>query len=196
MLGSIASGQLIAKRHGVDLRAVGSKNIGATNAARALGFSVGALTVAADSAKGLLAYLIASFITESLWFQGLAALTVVAGHCFSFPPSRSRGGKGVATSFGAFLGLSPLSALGALAVFVVIVWKTRIVSAASVAAALLCPLIALLLDVEFPHLVGMCSAALLVVARHRENLLRLSAGKEPAWERESLSSGGERSDQQ
>ncbi len=186
-LGAIPTGILVAGRLGdIDIRSVGSGNVGATNVFRAFGWKWGLAVFAGDMAKGLLAVLIARGLDIHPAFVALAGVAAVCGHIWN-PWLRLRGGKGVATAFGAMLGISPSSALVALAVWGVVLYLTRTVSKASLAAAAAMPLLVLVfrwggLDhVEFTA--GALALAGLVFFSHRENIKRIREGTEPATAR-------------
>lgn len=186
LLGSIPSGYLLGLLYRVDVREQGSGNIGATNVARSVGPSAGVATLAIDMAKGALPVLLVTGL-ELLSSAQPAALTrarvvaavaAVCGHIFSVF-LRFRGGKGVATTLGALLALAPSAALGTVLAFAGVLAATRIVSLASLVAAVAAPLCTLSLG--FPPGVSLAAALLagLVVLRHRDNLSRLLAGTEP-----------------
>lgn len=117
--GSIPFGYWIALRFaGVDIRKLGSKNIGATNVGRLIGWKFGFVVLALDITKGMLpVYLSSVYVPEGgIPFQLLCGVCAVLGHMFS-PFLGFRGGKGVATTFGVFLVLTPIACLGAVLVF-------------------------------------------------------------------------------
>jgi glycerol-3-phosphate acyltransferase PlsY len=174
---AIPFGYLLGRAGGVDVRRVGSGNIGATNVMRARGRWVGVVTLVLDAAKGAAGVLVArALFPAEHWMPVAAACVAVVGHCYPVY-LRFRGGKGVATGAGAFLALSPLAALGSLGVFVLVVGTSRLVSLASVTAASSFPLLAWLVDGRRLALGGL-AVALVVIWRHRENLRRLAAGRE------------------
>jgi acyl phosphate:glycerol-3-phosphate acyltransferase len=180
LLGGIPFSHLIARLRGVDLRSVGSGNIGATNLARALGYGAGALGLLLDAAKGAAAVLIPRALpgleaTPAL--EAVAAGAAILGHSFS-PFLRFRGGKGVATGAGAFAVLAPRATLAAVAVFAVVVGLTRIVGLGSVLAALTLPLSAHLFGAPRAVTIAAGLVSMLVIARHRANLTRLLRGTE------------------
>lgn len=179
-LGGIPFSHLIARARGVDLRAVGSGNVGATNLARALGYGAGALGLILDAAKGGVAVLLVRRLLgdeAAPVNQALAGALAVAGHVFS-PWLRFRGGKGVATGAGAFAVLAPLATLWALASFAVALAISRMVSLASVLAALTLPVAAHFLGARRPVTAAAAAVAALVILRHRDNLVRLVRGTE------------------
>jgi acyl phosphate:glycerol-3-phosphate acyltransferase len=180
LLGGIPFSHLIARRRGVDLRTVGSGNVGATNLARSLGYGVGAVGLLLDAAKGAVAVLVpraALGPQATPVIQALAASLAVAGHSFS-PFLRFKGGKGVATGAGAFAVLAPQATLAAVGVFGVVVALTRIVGLASVLAALALPLAACLFGAARPVTAAATVVGILVIARHRANIARLLRGTE------------------
>lgn len=180
VLGSIPFSQLVARLRGIDLRSVGSGNIGATNLARALGYGAGALGLLLDALKGATAVVLARALpgdASTPAIQSLAAVLSVAGHAFT-PWLGFRGGKGVATGAGAFAVLAPLATLCSALVFAVVVSLGRMVSLASVLAAATLPVAAYFLGAPRPAIAGAAAVAALVVARHRENLVRLVRGTE------------------
>ncbi len=177
LLGSIPTGLLLAKAAGVDIRASGSGNIGATNVYRTLGRTVGVLTLVGDCLKGLIPVLAARYLGLSDAWIAAAGLAAFLGHVYTIFLG-FKGGKGVATALGVFLGVSPLAVLGALVIFVLLVWKWRYISLGSIAAAAAMPLMVAWLD-RRPLLVGMTViVAVLVIWKHRENISRLRAGTE------------------
>ena len=110
LVGSIPTGGIVARAKGVDLRKVGSGNIGATNVSRALGGKWATLVLVADAAKGGVPVVLAGRLDVSAWLPALVGLCAVLGQIFSVF-LRGRGGKGVATSLGAGIALAPLPAL-------------------------------------------------------------------------------------
>jgi glycerol-3-phosphate acyltransferase PlsY len=195
LLGAVPFGLLIAAFHGVDLRKVGSGNIGATNLSRALGKKWAYFCFALDFAKGLLPTLAAGIYLSNLTGTAglLARLAVgcaaVIGHIFPVY-LRFKGGKGVATSFGVAIGFWPYYTLCAgisLLVWVIFVLIWRYVSLASLAAAVAFPValaasIAIVPGWRFSELWPLFTVAvgipLLVFIRHRENISRLLSGNE------------------
>jgi glycerol-3-phosphate acyltransferase PlsY len=189
LLGSIPFGYLLVRFfRQQDIRVTGSGNIGATNVARSGGKGLGILTLALDLAKGLAAVLIARHFAPFLsghpsaipsTLAVTAGVLAVAGHVFPIWLG-FRGGKGVATALGVFLGIAPWAALASLTVFILLVLTTRLVSLASIAAAALIPLFALLtVPDRAPAFVGgVMFIALLVILKHRANMVRLLRGQE------------------
>ncbi len=167
--------------YGVDLRALGSGNAGGTNTLRVLGWRAGLPVMAVDVGKGALATALPALtqVAEPAWLPLLCAVLAVAGHVFPVF-ARFRGGKGVATGAGALIVLAPLAAFACAVVWGLVVAATRIVSIASVLAALTLPLAVLLLGERSPRGLLALSVALslFVVWTHRTNLRRLLRGEE------------------
>ena len=180
LLGSVPTGYLMGAWMGVDVRAAGSGNIGATNVARVIGKRHGILTLIADTAKGL----IPVFATLQLGFTPtVAALVGVAAFLGHLYPVflKFHGGKGVATALGVFLGMSPLATLVSIVVFAAVALTSRIVSLGSMAAALAAP-VAFWFFSYPPKVVGLSAfIAAMIIVRHRGNIRRLLAGTEPRF---------------
>lgn len=163
---------------GRDVRTEGSGNVGATNALRSAGWKVGVSVTVLDILKGSLAvWAMMVFNPESAWLAA-AVLAVVAGHCFP-PWLLFRGGKGVATGFGAFLVIAPLSAVAALGVWFVMLAVFRWVSLASMTATASFPVIIQILDhPDWITLSTVAATAILIILRHHSNIRNLVTGKE------------------
>ena len=191
----IPSGLIIARASSehVDVRKVGSGNIGMTNVARSAGASAAALTLLCDAGKGAVAILLARLVIAQVafggdWSQtlaqaqgGLASATLYAscvlGHIFS-PYLHFKGGKGISVGLGAGLGFCWPVALSMLAVFVVLAIPTGFVSLGSIFAALSLVPLALLFGVRGLALVPLAVISLTVVWAHRENVRKLVRGEE------------------
>jgi glycerol-3-phosphate acyltransferase PlsY len=180
LLGSIPTGILIGRRHGIDVRGVGSGNIGATNVSRALGRRAGLLTLLGDVAKGALPQLVCEAVGADVAVAAYAGLASVLGHLFPVF-SRFRGGKGVATAFGVVFLLSPPASIGTVAMFAVVASSTRYVSVASMVAASALPFALWTFDAPWPVVRMGIAFAALIVWRHRENLVRLMEHSEPRF---------------
>jgi acyl phosphate:glycerol-3-phosphate acyltransferase len=177
LLGSIPTGYILGKFAGVDVRQVGSGNVGATNVARAVGKWQGVLTLLADTVKGMLPAAIGLAMT--LPPAAIAALSAAAflGHLYPVF-LKFRGGKGVATALGSLLVIAPLAGLLLVAIFAVVVFPTRLVSLSSIVAAASAPFaLWLFLQPRAIVLLGAFFAAM-IVWRHRANIQRLRAGTE------------------
>jgi glycerol-3-phosphate acyltransferase PlsY len=179
LLGSVPTGYLMGAWMGVDVRAVGSGNIGATNVARVVGKRQGILILAADAAKGF----IPVFAALQLGFAPAAALAGTAAFLGHLYPVflKFRGGKGVATALGVYVGLAPMVTLWLIVIFVAVALASRIVSLGSMAAALAAPVILWFFSYP-PAVIGLSALiAAMIILRHRGNLRRLLAGTEPRF---------------
>jgi glycerol-3-phosphate acyltransferase PlsY len=171
--GSVPYGLLIARARGVDVRAIGSGNIGATNVARALGKKTGALVLFLDALKGFVpAFLAAHFWPQRPEIAAGCGLAALVGHVFPIW-LRLHGGKGVATGLGVFLALAPIATLVAGAVFLAFYKAKKIVSLASMAAATVLPVAMAVRKAPLPYIALGLAAWLLVLVRHRSNIQRL-----------------------
>ena len=177
LLGSVPTGLLLARSMGVNIRETGSGNIGATNVYRTMGRKVGILTLIGDCLKGLIPVLVAkSLALPSVWIAAIG-LAAFLGHVYTVFLG-FKGGKGVATALGVFLGTSWLAVLFGVVIFAVVLYKWRYVSLASITAAALIPVLVWLVQ-GGPELIVMSLAiAALVIFRHHENIARLRAGTE------------------
>jgi glycerol-3-phosphate acyltransferase PlsY len=177
-LGSLPLGFLVANQlRGIDLRHVGSGNVGAANVYRTAGARLAILVVLVDVAKGAGSVLLAGRLTSGGIEPVAAGLAAIVGHIFPVW-LRFRGGKGVATACGVFWVMAPLATALAASVFVVAVGTTRYVSLGSLAATAALPTFAWITRAPDPVVVGGVLAAVLIVARHRGNLARLLDGTE------------------
>jgi glycerol-3-phosphate acyltransferase PlsY len=184
LLGSIPIGWIIGKVfYKKDIRKGGSGNVGATNALRLYGTTTGIIVLLLDMGKGFLATQLArNLLPSGSPLVALCALLVIFGHVFPLYLG-FKGGKGVATAGGAFLALAPLSLLLALGVFILIISISRYVSLGSVIAALVFHLhslwqISLAEKADYASLVLISFVVLMIVIKHRENIVRLIDGTE------------------
>lgn len=176
LAGSIPTGVIVARAKGVDLTKVGSGNIGATNVARTLGKKTGAVVLIFDALKGLAPVLVAraSWIDEPrgpLVIAG-AGLLAILGHVFPVW-LKFRGGKGVATGLGVFLGIAPVAALVAVALFAIVYAAKRISSLGSLTAVTAMPIVMWILHEPGPFIALAVVGWALIVFRHRGNIMRL-----------------------
>jgi acyl phosphate:glycerol-3-phosphate acyltransferase len=191
LIGSIPAGYLVGRLVGVDIRRIGSGNIGATNVLRALGKPYGYAVFLFDFFKGVAAVQLSTLLAYRAHSDRelvgiMAGILCVIGHTYPIWLG-FRGGKGVATSAGVLFGLMPIAALLVMIVWLVIFQITKYVSVASIGAAVALPLTALLM-VSLRR-TGMAlvyfSICLMVVIiwRHRSNLARLRKGTEQSFKR-------------
>ena len=180
LVGTIPVGMLVARARGVDITAVGSKSVGATNVARSVGKAAGIITLIGDVLKGVLGVLLGTFFFESSSGPSIAGFFVVAGHCFSLPPVL-KGGKGVATALGAILMLYPLAAIFGVISFVITFSLSKIVSLSSLIAAITTPLVVLATGGDDAVCSAFIAIAALVTYRHHQNIDRLMKGTEPTF---------------
>jgi glycerol-3-phosphate acyltransferase PlsY len=199
LLGSIPTGFLVAKAKGIDIRAVGSGNIGATNTMRVLGKPAGVAVLLLDALKGFAAcYILPPLVWNWLapHYSGIfvyfdkaspefqmryylvAGIFAVLGHNYTCW-LKFRGGKGIATTAGVYLVLAPWAVLVALAVFILAVLLTRYVSVSSISAAVALPVTVCVMS---PHnvLLGIVTTALgaMAIYKHKSNIQRLMNGTE------------------
>ena len=180
LLGSIPFGLLLAKAKGIDIRKVGSRNIGATNVARCVGKAYGITTLALDFMKGfipILLYRLLFGLDKGDPLPGLVGLASVLGHCFSIF-LLGKGGKGVATAAGVVVALSPKAFLGTLAIFIIAVKLSGFVSVGSLLGSFSAPIWFHMLSKD-PFVEPFLWLIVLVVwVRHWSNIKRLLSGQE------------------
>jgi glycerol-3-phosphate acyltransferase PlsY len=187
LLGSIPTGFLVARAKGIDIRTVGSGNIGATNAMRVLGKPAGIFVLLLDALKGYaactwLVSLALKFLTlapeQVQPLQIIAGICAVLGHNYTCW-LRFKGGKGIATTAGVFLALAPWALLVAFVVFILAVLLTKYVSVGSIAAAIA---LSVTVWIMTPHNLFLClvttALGLMAVYKHKANIQRLRAGTE------------------
>jgi len=183
LLGSLPGGYIVGKGiKGIDVRKFGSGNIGATNVLRVVGKKAAAIVLLIDLGKGAAAVYLAGLFSAGLdpsFTKAIAGLACISGHNWSFF-LKFRGGKGVATSAGVFLLLTPLPFIFALVTMSLVVGITRYVSLGSMASAVALPFYIWILmgKEELSYIVLGVVVAALIILRHRSNLKRLLAGQE------------------
>jgi glycerol-3-phosphate acyltransferase PlsY len=195
LLGSLPTGYIAGRLVGIDIRKVGSGNVGATNVTRVLGKRFGYPVFLVDFAKGLAAVMLAVIMAKAAQSSAqfvdlcaaISAICSLMGHSYSIWLG-FRGGKGVATLMGALFGINWITALIVCVVWIVVFEATRYVSLASIAAAVALPIaVAIMLFLKelptpIPLYFSFCLGAIVVV-RHRSNLSRLVKGTEPRFVR-------------
>ena len=193
LLGSIPFALLIGKYYGVDIRKVGSGNVGATNVTRAVGKWAGRFCFACDFAKGALPVACCQWFLarEPIWLPAAAGAAAILGHIFPVF-LKFKGGKGISTAAGAIFAIAPWPLLAALAVWVVVFELSGFVSLGSIAAAAALPIFAFvfarhgigsLLARNRWMLLFFLAAAVLAIWRHRSNIRRLLDGTEASFKK-------------
>lgn len=178
LLGSISSAIVISRVMGMaDPRSVGSGNPGATNMLRVGGKKLAAITLLGDIAKGLVAVVLAKFITTDPAIIGAVAVAAFLGHCypvyFGF-----KGGKGVAVALGVFIGLNAWLALVLMVTWIIMFLITRYSSLSALVAAAAAPVYIYWLDPQLAYLISGTVIVVLMFWRHRDNIRRLIKGEE------------------
>ena len=178
-MGSIPFGVLAGKIAGVDVRSVGSGNVGTTNVWRALGPVAGLTVFALDVLKGVAGPMLGFFVLgkEHPWGIALCALLAVLGHIFSVF-LKFKGGKGIATGLGAMLGLWPFGAIIGFGVWLVIFLLSRMVSLASILSCIFLPLFALYYHLQLPYILVITIFCIVAILKHIPNMKRIAAGTE------------------
>ena len=183
LLGAFPFGLVVALvGRGIDPRLAGSRNTGATNVSRLCGTKLGVLTLVLDLAKGLVPVLCARAMTDSPVFLSMVAVAAVVGHMYSVF-LYGKGGKGVATTIGVFLGAAPIPALLSVAACVAVIRVSGYVSAGSLTLAVAVPVLCAWLG---PVFLVPAAAVIggLVIHKHRENIARLRSGQEKSWRKD------------
>ena len=177
LVGSIPFAFLLSQRRGIDLRRIGSGNVGAANVLRTSGVPTAILAMALDGLKGAVAVILAERVSSGPAAPMAAGIASVIGHIYPIW-LRFRGGKGVATAAGVFGVLTPAALIVAAGVFLFVVWVTRFISVGSMSAAIALAIDAVTTDTPLLITVGAAVVAAIIIHRHRANLARLVAGTE------------------
>ena len=184
LIGAIPFGFLIGKMRGVDVRTVGSKNIGATNVFRTVGKKWGLLAFACDFLKGLVPTLLAKACAADVaWLPLAVGVMCVVGHMLT-PYMKFKGGKGVATAFGMLVALVPALVGVAFALFAVVFALSNYISLGSCTAALFLmvavwfPILGTAGWRDLPQCILVTLIAAFVIFKHRANIVRLMSGTE------------------
>lgn len=178
LLGSIPVGYIVGKLWGIDdIRKHGSGNTGATNVFRVLGPSAGITAAIFDIAKGVAAVMVARQLADPYIWQIIGGFIAIAGHNWSFFLS-FKGGKGVATSAGVLLALSPKVTIICLITWALVTFGLKYVSVGSMAAAVAAPISAIIFREPIEFIIFCFLAALAVIIRHKSNIERLKKGTE------------------
>lgn len=188
LLGSIPTGFLVGKARGIDIRTMGSGNIGATNVFRYFGTVAGVLVLAVDALKGFIAV---ALLTRLVWhalgksgtanereaLEIVAGLAAILGHNFTCW-LRFKGGKGIATSAGVLVALVPYALLIILAVWIVVLGLTRFVSLASICASFTLPFATWATGGSATMIIITATMTALAIYKHKSNIQRLVKGTE------------------
>jgi acyl phosphate:glycerol-3-phosphate acyltransferase len=183
LLGSVPFSYLVARMRGVDVRRVGSGNVGATNVMRSAGVPAGIAAFALDFAKGSAATVVARTLAQmyqpdrAMLLAGSAAAMAVVGHVFPVWIG-FRGGKGVATGAGAFFPLAPLAAGLAIVAFALVTATSRYVSLGSIVGTLTLAVVTFVTPANAAVSTAASVSAAVIVAKHRGNIERLRRGEE------------------
>lgn len=177
LLSSISFALLISKLKNIDLRQVGSGNLGATNVYRALGFKFAILVFILDAAKGLVpTYLAMHYFSNPVWHVAIGLITII-GHSLSIFV-KFKGGKGVATGLGVIMALNPIVAAILAAVGFTSIAITRYVAPTSILCAVMAPILFYVFKSPEEYIIFISIIASLIVFRHKDNISRLIQGKE------------------
>lgn len=174
-LGNISPSTILARARGIDIKKEGSGNAGTTNALRVMGKKAAIITLVVDILKGVVAVLLGWLAAGQIGAMG-CTLAVMLGHVWPIV-FRFKGGKGVATSFGALLALNPLIALIELLIVAVATLISKRMSLGSITGIILLPAVAFWRMPEFTGIAVILAVVMLI--KHRENIVRLVHGEEP-----------------
>lgn len=185
IIGSFPTSFVLAKMlKGIDIRQVGSQNAGATNVLRSVGKLPALLTLILDTLKGVVVVTLVTNYFYSFnidlqydFYRGLMGLTVVCGHVWSIFLG-FKGGKGVATTLGVAIGVTPLALVPSAIIWILVFYITNFVSLASIMALLLFPAVACLLKYSFYTILFSIAVCSLAIYKHKDNIKRLVRGQE------------------
>jgi glycerol-3-phosphate acyltransferase PlsY len=177
VLGSVPTGYLVGRLLGVDVRKVGSGNIGTANVLRAAGKRAAILTLAGDMLKGLIPVVVARLLVTNDWLIAAVAFAAVIGHCWPVF-LRFKGGKAVATGAGTTIGLAPMIGLGLFAFWWAVVLVSRYTSLGAISVMVVSPIVFLIAGQPLPYVLYTIVGGALVLWRHRENARALINGTE------------------
>ncbi|MEW6607784.1 MAG: glycerol-3-phosphate 1-O-acyltransferase PlsY [bacterium] len=178
LIGAIPTAYIIGRIFGkVDIRTVGSGNVGASNVYRIVGKTAGISVLIIDILKGFLPVCLVNLLAFATIYQIMAGLGAIIGHIWTVF-LKFKGGKGVATGLGVFLGLTPIPVLIALLVFLLVVAISRYISIGSIIAAIFIPVLLLFFKEEPEIIIFALVVSLLIVIRHIPNIKRLITGQE------------------
>jgi len=183
LIGSLSFGILASKLFNIaDPRTMGSKNPGATNVMRQGNKVAAIFTLLGDMLKATILLLIAKFYGVSDSLIVLIAVAVMLGHVYPIY-YQFKGGKGVATSLGILLGISPVLALSVFIIWIIIFFIWRFSSLAAIGATLSSPIIALWIGLSNQFIFLMCILSLIILIRHKSNIKNLLNGTESSFKK-------------
>lgn len=185
LCGSIPTGYLIIKKlYGIDIRTIGSGNIGSTNVKRIAGIKTSILTQIIDILKGIIPVVLGMYLGKNInlpvsfdTYVSIIAIAVILGHDYT-PFLQFNGGKGVNTTLGAFIIIAPIPTLTGVAVHFILRLFTSIVSIKSIAIGITIPLTCIIFKLPVPIIVSAIIACILMVVRHKDNLIRVINNQE------------------
>lgn len=176
-LGAVPFGLLLGRLFAdVDVRQMGSGNIGATNVNRVLGRKLGAATLLCDVLKVVVPTLLGRLFLDSIFDVAVVGAVGILGHCFPVF-LRFKGGKGVASAFGALLVVAPISALLAMGVWLISFRISRVSAAGALAASAAIPIF-VFFEINISVALIFLAISILIFIRHRENIIRMKKGEE------------------
>lgn len=188
-IGAIPFGLFIGKAKGVDIRKVGSGNIGATNVQRALGWTSATISFLLDFAKGAVPVMVAMWLGVDKWQMAIIGTAVVIGHCWSVF-LLFKGGKGISTTFAVIMALDWRIGLGGLTLWLIIILVYRYVSLASIIGAAMLPFAFFIVTFDLPLSCVVLLMSAIIILRHYENIKRLMAGNENKVGQKALPNAG------
>jgi len=185
LCGSIPTGYLIIKKlYGIDIRTKGSGNIGSTNVKRIAGIKISIVTQIIDILKGIIPVALGMYLPEIInlpvsldTYVSIITISVILGHDYT-PFLEFNGGKGVNTTIGAFILIAPIPTLAGVVIHFVLRLFTNIVSIRSIAIGIVIPIACIILKFPIPIIISTILACILMIVRHKENLIRIIYNEE------------------
>lgn len=185
LCGSIPTGYLISKKLcGIDIRTKGSGNIGSTNVRRIVGTKLSIITQIIDVLKGVVPVTLGIYLAKIIklpistnTYISIIAIAVILGHDYT-PFLAFKGGKGVNTTIGAFILIAPIPTLVGIAVHFILRFFTSIVSIRSIALGVTIPIVCIIMKLPIPIVVSTIIACILMIFRHKDNLIRILHNEE------------------
>lgn len=185
LCGSIPTGYLLTKKLcGIDIRTKGSGNIGSTNVKRIVGTKISIITQIIDILKGIIPVILGIYLAKTIKlpvsasaYISIIAIAVVLGHDYT-PFLKFKGGKGVNTTLGAFILIAPIPTLIGVAVYFILRLFTSIVSIRSIALGVTIPIMCVIMKLPISIVISTIIACILIVIRHKDNLIRIIHNEE------------------